>query len=411
MIAIITAVGAEAWPGAHGADPHGFRDAVEIMQAMRRRIDADEATGDDQRRYRVAAGTVERLARALADREGWPSVAIDAGDLCSVLGVSDTITPPAEAAAVAQDWERTVSGMGERHPFTRFLQEARRTHAGLVISVQPVPTSAIVRLGEVPRPGEDLAGPVAASQDSIATVVEELHRHNEIPFAQEHGRNAERRRQQAVALRRQIVDALRRGGVVPVGMAAPHDVIVEVLRELQDPAVPAGWLRMVHVDSSEGTPFPIGSGGGTGLDAVDRRSIRLGLMSVRHMGVDADVSGYWFRNRLVSVSDRTLAETETFCFRDTLTRLSEMAAAGIGHIEMVHTGFEPAAIGFYRAVLAYNRDRVAAERVIVTPRYLHGREVTGTPWCVTPGTTDHLVHRYDLDEQARSSGTDRVGGR
>ena len=396
MIAVITAVKPNAWPSAESPDVHGLRDAAEIMAAMRRRIDADSATGDDQRRYRVAAGTLERLGRALGTEANWPSITLDAVQLHALLGETGTGWPPEQAGPVIESWRAKLDTLGRSHPLTRFLAEAKRVKAGIVISVEPVATADVVELPELPE--ETLGGaaaPRASSQVELADALEALHEGTGVPFADERGGAAQARHTQARALRAQIVDALRRGDVVPVGMAAPHDVITEVLREMQDPTLPAGQLRIIHVDSSEGAPFPLGAAAvrdtGSDLKAGARRSIRLGLMSVRHMSADATVAGYWFRNRLVSVSDRTLAETEAFCYRDTLARLDELVASAVGHIELLHTGFEPAAIGFYRAVLEYNRDRRNGAQILVTPRYLHGREVTGTPWVAPAGSTAHLL--------------------
>jgi hypothetical protein len=396
MIAVITAVSGDAWPGAGRPDPHGLRDAIEIMQAMRRRIDADDATSDDQRRYRIASGTAERLARALADRNGWPSIAVDAGVLRAALGASGVVWSPDEAEAVTRDWQRRFTAANER-AFTDFLSEARKKRAGLVISIQPVATGAVIELSESTETNTERSECGAGRPDLIADAVEALHQRSQVPFTDEQGKAAERRQRQAQALRGQVVDALRRGDVVPIGMAAPHDVIVEVLRELQDPHLPAGRLRIVHVDSSEGAAFPVGARPHRSPAVADRRSARLGLMSVRHMVADASVAGYWFRNRLVSVSDRTLAETEAFCYRDTLARLPDLIAGGINHIEMLHNGFEPAAIGFYRAVLAYNNQRDWHEQLLVTPRYLHGGEVTGTPWLAALGATTDLLRRGNQD--------------
>ena len=395
MIAVLTAVPAQAWPDGQSVDTYGLRDAVEIMAAMRRRIDADSGTADDQRRYRAAAATLERLGRDLGQREGWPAVSIDAVALRALVGESGTAFPPAAARAHSSRWLERLSALGSGHLLCRFLDAVIRTGSGLTISVEPVATGGMIGLPE-PEPNADVGSaeshPAAAPE--VADALAALHERLPLPFADEQGGAAEARRNQARALRAQIVGALRRGDVIPVGMAAPHDVIAEVLRELVDPALPAGQLRIVHSDSSEGAPFPIGAAAAP-REALTwvaaRRTIRLGLMSMRHMEADVTVAGYWFRNRLVSVSDRTLAETEAVCYRDTLAQLERLVHGDVGHIELLHTGFEPAVIGFYRAVLAFNRERSGEAQVLVTPRYLHGREVTGTPWVAPAGASEGLL--------------------
>ena len=103
-------------------------------------------------------------------------------------------------------------------------------------------------------------------------------------------------------------------------------------------------------------------------------------MSIRHMAIDAQTRGYWFRNRLVSTSDRTHADTEAFCYAESLKRLDEITSLGVGRLEMVHTGFEPASVGFYRAVLKHTSQRP----LIVAPYfYGHGTYAPGTEWVVT----------------------------
>jgi len=98
------------------------------------------------------------------------------------------------------------------------------------------------------------------------------------------------------------------------------------------------------------------------------------------MDIDAETSGYWFRNRLVSTSDRTYADTESFCFAESLKRLDEISSLGVTRLEIVHTGFEPASIGFYRAVLKYT-----SERPLTVAPYFYGlgEYSPGTEWVAT----------------------------
>jgi hypothetical protein len=99
------------------------------------------------------------------------------------------------------------------------------------------------------------------------------------------------------------------------------------------------------------------------------------------MDLDTDTAGYWFRNRLVSVSDRTMADTENFCYRQTLSRLPELTELGVTRLEIVHTGYEPASIGFYRAVADY----VHKVPLTVAPYYyLDKKYVSGAEWLARP---------------------------
>jgi hypothetical protein len=73
---------------------------------------------------------------------------------------------------------------------------------------------------------------------------------------------------------------------------------------------------------------------------------------MRHLELDPVVDWAWYRNKEVSQT-RPLAESDEFCFQHSLKQLAELHAAYAGYVlrlNMYHTGFEPAAIGFYRAV-------------------------------------------------------------
>jgi hypothetical protein len=217
---------------------------------------------------------------------------------------------------------------------------------------------------------------------ALADAVAALPRTADLVFADDR-----RRLRNAQVLRDQIRVAIATGQVLSVGAQAKHEVLTEVLRELHHPSAPSGAIRLMFaVEGSEAAPFPFG-----GLPSradqssqPDRPGTRLtlGLMSMRHTEIDADVSGYWFRNRLVSVPGRSQAETEAYCYRDTLTRLRRMADGGVTELHVRHTGFEPAVIGFYRAAAEIIRDTT----LTVRPSYLIGRGIVeGTPWPAAGG--------------------------
>jgi hypothetical protein len=185
------------------------------------------------------------------------------------------------------------------------------------------------------------------------------------------------RRASALRLRSDAVRALAAGEPLPVGGGARHDAIAELLRTLCRPAAPSGRLRVLYVDGSEPAPVAILSPCARGH--VVGGAIRLGLMSMRHTTLDADVDGYWFRNRMVSLS-RTLAETDASCAEQSVRMLEALTGAGITEVELVHTGFEPAAIGFYRVLAEWLADR-GRPSVRVTPYYKRGSGyLPGTTW-------------------------------
>jgi hypothetical protein len=363
MIAVLHAIVTGPWPGDASPDLDGFRDAVEIVVAMRRRIAAQAESADDLRRYRAACQAVERIAR---NRQA-ARIAVDPTALTALLGPIDTVYTPDSLAALVPTWRQGASGVDE---LDRFLSGAESQSAGLVITLQ----HGIAGIGLVQLP-EPVAAPVSSKSKPNPDAAEAIGR----LFARVPVFFTDRRRAgEAEGLRRIVAQCIRMDQPVPVSSAA-HDVLTETFRELQHPSIPPTFLRLVYTDSSEGAPFPIGSLLAPPPD--QSRTARLGLMSIRHMDIDAEASGYWFRNRLVSTSDRTHADTETFCYGESLKRLDEISSLGVSRLEMVHTGFEPASIGFYRAVLKH-----ASHRPLTVAPYFydHGAYAPGTEWVATP---------------------------
>ncbi|MFJ8785826.1 hypothetical protein [Streptomyces sp. NPDC102476] len=361
MIAVLHAVAQGPWPGDPAPDRDGFRDAVEILLAMRRRISAESASTDDLRRYRQASAAAERITRERRPRR----LAVDADALATVVESAGTVYTPQELPDQLRVWMPRL----EHNPVAAgFLQEVAERGEGLVISVQPMAPD--VRQVPFTASHASRAARRSDAQPEAADAIERRYEALEPLYADDPSR-----KRQAEALCQQIISALRHGQPVPIGMAAPHDVITEVLRDLQGPDCPPAALRLVQVDGSESAPFPLGLP--LRPSPAGDRTLHLGLMSVRHMDLDEYVSGYWFRNRLVSVADRTFAEIENFCYHDTLERLPEMAECGIDRLDIVNTGFEPAVIGFYRAVAAH----VQSHPLSVTPYYARGTQYDpGTTW-------------------------------
>jgi hypothetical protein len=178
----------------------------------------------------------------------------------------------------------------------------------------------------------------------------------------------------AQQLREQIRYALENKEPITVGNQARHDVITEVLHELvfasgseNRPAV----LRIAYVDGSEGEPFPIfclPKGERTRPD--NKEVLVAALMSIRHYELDERIDFCWFRNREVSQS-RTLAESDSFCFKSSLSQLCLAQKKGDFDLDLYHTGFEPAVIGFYRALVKTMLDKFTSH-ISVQPLYFRG---------------------------------------
>lgn len=177
-------------------------------------------------------------------------------------------------------------------------------------------------------------------------------------------------------LRKQILDGLRNDEPVNLGSTAPHDVITEVLNEfvfVSDPTElkPAN-LRVMYVDGSEATPFPVFCLLRTQTQDSNFR-LRVALMSMRHLEMDPDIDYCWFRNREVSRT-RTLAETDQFCFETTISQLDEILDSSSIELNIYHTGFEPAVVGFYRGLVHKLRQSSSHNSVVVIPQYYRGQK-------------------------------------
>jgi len=175
-----------------------------------------------------------------------------------------------------------------------------------------------------------------------------------------------------------------RGGRVNAS-SQPHEVTTDVLGEWVREPGPAALVRIVYADGSEAAPFPLCCLGGRPRPEGEVRVLRAALMSMRHLGIDRIVDLAWYRNHEVSQA-RSLAESDEFCFRYSLYQLRELVRLSRRldrtiRLEVFHTGFEPASLGFYRALAAvlaaderFGAGWAASERLrlIVAPRFYRG---------------------------------------
>jgi hypothetical protein len=354
------------WPGSQEPDADGFRDLVQSARTVERRRERGyHLSPEDIRRFSAASAGVERLARLHGTPLGSIRVEVlDRGDGRLVRPRAGYHLPEA-----APDW---LFGVAE------LLAEPSRTQArlaadsvraaghGLVLS--PSPT---VVAGQWTSEGEPAERATMRAEPAREVAAELRFEAPEWPaFAHSRERSSS-----ADALWADLIAAVDSGEPLVVGSGARHEVITEVLNRACSLVPTPVPLRVLYADGSEAAPFLLQP---PRVQAEARgRTLRVGLMSMRHTEVDLDVDGYWFRNRMVSTT-RTLAETDAFCAAATAARLDAVAAAGVGRIEVVHTGFEPAVVGFYRGVLAHlNANR---HPVQVQPVYLIGGHANGTRW-------------------------------
>lgn len=165
------------------------------------------------------------------------------------------------------------------------------------------------------------------------------------------------------------------GGPVPIG-GRSHEDVTSFLREIA--SGDNGMLRFAFPDGSISGPCCLGilSDGDPPAAPPD---LVFGLMSGRHLELDRQCDGFVFRNTILS-DGSTMSRTEHAAYEIATEFLSEVRALGDKRIALLSTGFLPATVGWWRAVL----DVLAAaeDRLIVEPRFWRGGAVfkPGRAW-------------------------------
>ena len=265
------------------------------------------------------------------------------------LGTS--IFPPGDLASLfdevkryldrKRDWPEPIRRVVECRQ--RFIRRAIGARCGLV-EIQQVLDNELPRTA-IAVPLQPIAASATISSSTPAPV----------PIVKE-PLTASRRMQMVYRLQNDITEALTSGSTVNMSNQ-PHEVSTEVLsqfvRKLSD-SDPDCLIRIIYADGSEARPFPVRVlpvKSPTGNSDV---TLKVALMSMRHLQLDKLVDFAWYRNVEVSQA-RALAESDDFCFEYSLQQLRLLASAFKGRhvtISMYHTGFEPASVGFYRALTA-----------------------------------------------------------
>ena len=138
-------------------------------------------------------------------------------------------------------------------------------------------------------------------------------------------------------------------------------------------------LPVRYVDSSSGPPFSLRA-----VPLVQRlpegwRRLRFTLLSIRHVEMDPIVHGAWLRNSRVSIR-RPQGLTDQIAYETSKRQLLLLNPRVPTIIQMYQTGFEPAIVGFYRAVVHHMLEYPRS--IAVAPYYFQARGnfTEGTPW-------------------------------
>jgi hypothetical protein len=180
--------------------------------------------------------------------------------------------------------------------------------------------------------------------------------------------------------RSQLGSAARGGAepLVPTGI--PNRILTEGLRDFVSTAELACRVdvRVIYRDGSEAQTFPLQSLR-LGEEITEVYSVvRVALMSMRHPEMDSGVDAAWFRNRIISIV-RPSSETDEVAYDISRTQLLQIIARGPVCLNLYQTGFEPAVVGFYRAVV-HHLSQYPGTVAVVPFYYNRGSYQKGRPW-------------------------------
>ncbi len=163
-----------------------------------------------------------------------------------------------------------------------------------------------------------------------------------------------------------------------------NSVLTETLREYAEITTdrPPVYLPVRYDDASIGPPFPLRALPLVRLIPHGWRQLRFTLLSIRHVEMDSIVDGAWFRNSRISLR-RPQGQTDRVAYEISKRQLLLLDPAVPTVIQIYQTGFEPAIIGFYRAVI--NHLLAFPNSIAVVPRYFRaeGDFEEGTPWTMS----------------------------
>lgn len=281
------------------------------------------------------------------------------------LGISERADPLAlgssvfEAAQLADHLaacDADVAALGDAVP--KVGLEAAERRAGFLRAARELGSVGIVEV-QIPLNNHGAIRPAIERPPRAAAAV---HSPPVEPFeGYDPSERRSRRDQMVQRLDRDVAAAVEqfrrdgRGGKVNASNQ-PHEVTTDVLGAWVRAGGGAARVRIVYSDGSEAAPFPVCCLGGRGKPEKEPKVFKAALMSMRHLDIDRIVDFAWYRNREVSQT-RSLAESDEFCFHESLAQLRRLYALAARieqpiRLEIYHTGFEPASMGFYRAVTA-----------------------------------------------------------
>jgi len=173
------------------------------------------------------------------------------------------------------------------------------------------------------------------------------------------------RRAVLARFRHQLRSALNgETGAVIMPSGVSNSVLTEVLREFVASPGPRLNVPVSYRDGSRARPFPLRCLPlhGRGSDQ-EERVLRFALLSIRHLAMDVEVDGAWFRNTDISRL-RPAGETDALAYELSRRQLLRLATGQPLLMYLYQTGMEPVVVGFYRALTEHLLERPGTVSVI-----------------------------------------------
>jgi hypothetical protein len=155
-------------------------------------------------------------------------------------------------------------------------------------------------------------------------------------------------------LRSEIELALERG--TPVNLANQrHNMATQLLAEFihKQPGAGAKAVAVVYNESQPARPFPLRCLEPLPDGWSPTRELHVGLVSMRHLMLDRYIDINWYRNA-ETPSDGGMVAADEKAFQASMQNFAALLDANRGQrlrLHVYHTGFVPAVIGFYRALV------------------------------------------------------------
>jgi|WetSurMetagenome_2_1015567.scaffolds.fasta_scaffold28199_2 hypothetical protein len=165
-----------------------------------------------------------------------------------------------------------------------------------------------------------------------------------------------------------------------------HDVIAEVLHDFVFRSGKPMYVDVIYGDGSKAAPMPmftLKQKTEVTESLKQMPAVKVGMMSSRHSheGLDQNVAFYWFRNQEISTG-RTQAEIDEAAYKISQKLFLKLRTEGPCRLAFYQTGFQPAIVGFYRALTEELIARIKLNVPMeVTPYYYMGGDYkVGKVW-------------------------------